>query len=522
MSLITRAALLALPLALAACHHNNNNFGDENVKPDYIKGTIVSATYDGTTNDLLTAGLGKTGLAGTAPVVAVATAPTVAELRTLAIYNNYRALLDMTANGGYGVLYGPNIDVNGGNTLGEGKIAGEEHLAFADDGTGAQNVTLMVQIPGSFDIENPCIITATSSGSRGVYGAIGTAGDWGLKHKCAVAYTDKGTGNGGHDLVANTVTNLQGTRAPVATAGTGSIFTANLSATDLAAFNAAFPNRWAYKHAHSQQTPEATWGRDTLRAIVQGLWWRGFSESGWGINLTQQGDTLFATWFTYDADGSGMWLVMPNGARSAEGAYSGTLYRTTGPAYSAAFGSAPVVTTPVGNATFSFNGADSGTFTATVNGVTVTKPIIRQVYASPVPVCTLGAAAGAVPNYQDLWWRSSGAESGWGINITHQGEILFLTWFTYDIGGKGLWLVASNVARTGNATYSGTLYRTWGAPFNMQPWSPSTVRAMPVGTVTLTFTDASNGTFTATVEGSTVTKPITREVFASPSSVCRQ
>ena len=266
MSLLTRAALLALPLAIVACH-KNSNFGDENVKPDYLKGTIVSATYDGTTNDLLTAGLGKTGLGGAAPVVAVPTAPTLTELRTLAIYNNYRALLDMTANGGYGVLYGPNIDINGGNTLGEGRIAGEEHITYADDGTGAQNVTLMVQIPSSFDIENPCIITATSSGSRGVYGAIGTAGEWGLKHKCAVAYTDKGTGNGGHDLVNNTVTNIQGTRVSAASAGTGSEFTATLNATDLAAYNAAWPNRWAYKHAHSQQNPEKDWGRDTLRAI---------------------------------------------------------------------------------------------------------------------------------------------------------------------------------------------------------------------------------------------------------------
>jgi hydroxybutyrate-dimer hydrolase len=47
----------------------------------------------------------------------------------------------------------------------------------------------------------------------------------------------------------------------------GSEFTANLSATDLAAFNGANPNRWAYKHAHSQQNSEATWGRDNLRAI---------------------------------------------------------------------------------------------------------------------------------------------------------------------------------------------------------------------------------------------------------------
>ena len=267
MSLLTRAALFALPLAIAACSHKTN-FGDENVKPDYIRSAIVSTTYDGTSNDLLTAGLGKTGLGlPTQPVVAVATSPTVTELRTLAIYNNYRALLDMTANGGYGMLYGPNIDINGGNTLGEGKIAGEEHIAYADDGTGTQNVTLMVQIPTSFSVDSPCIVTATSSGSRGVYGAIGTAGEWGLKHGCAVAFADKGTGNGGHDLVANTVTNLQGTRVSAASAGTGSEFTANLSAADLAAFNAAFPNRWAFKHAHSQQNPEKDWGRDTLRAV---------------------------------------------------------------------------------------------------------------------------------------------------------------------------------------------------------------------------------------------------------------
>ena len=267
MSTLARTALFALPLALAACH-KHTNFGDENMQPDYIKGTIVSATYDGTANDLLTAGLGKTGLGSAVPpVVAVPASPTVAELRTLAIYNNYRALLDMTANGGYGVLYGPNIDVNGGNTLGEGKIAGEEHIAYADDGTGAQNVTLMVQIPSSFNLDSPCIVSAASSGSRGFYGAIGTAGEWGLKHGCAVAYADKGTGNGGHDLAANMVNVMQGTRTAAATAGTSSQFTANLSATDLAAFNTAFPNRWAYKHAHSQQNPEKDWGRDTLRAI---------------------------------------------------------------------------------------------------------------------------------------------------------------------------------------------------------------------------------------------------------------
>jgi hydroxybutyrate-dimer hydrolase len=266
MPALTRATLAIGAVAVAAC----SSHSDEpmlNKKPDYIKGAIVSTTYDGNTNDLLTAGLGKAGLQGAAPAVADPLNPTVEELRKLAIYNNYRALMDMSTNGGYGVLYGPNVDVNGVAGTGDGKIAGEEHIAYADDGTGKQNVTLMVQIPSTFNAAAACIVTAASSGSRGVYGAIGTAGEWGLKHGCAVAYTDKGTGNGAHDLAANAVNVLRGTRTPAATAGTQSQFTAELSAADLAAYNAAFPNRWAWKHAHSQQNPEKDWGRDTLRSI---------------------------------------------------------------------------------------------------------------------------------------------------------------------------------------------------------------------------------------------------------------
>ncbi len=101
---------------------------------------------------------------------------------------------------------------NGNDTLGEGKIAGEECLAYADDGTGRRNVTMMVQIPASFDARHACIVAGPSSGSRGVYGAIGTTGEWGLKRGCAVAYTDKGTGNGAHDLQNDTV-NLHRWRA---------------------------------------------------------------------------------------------------------------------------------------------------------------------------------------------------------------------------------------------------------------------------------------------------------------------
>lgn len=258
------AAITAAVLVLAGCGGSDSE--DINQKPNFL-GTISNASYDGTTDDLLTAGLGKTGLGGAAPVAANPLAPTPAELRRIAIYNNYRALVDISAAGGYGLLYGPNIDAKGADTLGEGKVAGTEYIAYSDDGSGSQNITMMVQVPASFNPANPCIITGVSSGSRGVYGAIGTSGEWGLKNNCAVVYQDKGTGLGVHDLQNNTVNLQNGTRADAVAAGKASNFTAVLTEAERTAFNTATPNRFAVKHTHSQQNPEKDWGKWTLQSV---------------------------------------------------------------------------------------------------------------------------------------------------------------------------------------------------------------------------------------------------------------
>src|SRR5579872_2721040 len=229
---------------------------------------VIHTRYDGVTNDLLTAGLGKTGLGSpTPPPVADPLNPTVEELRRLAIYNNYRALIDPTPGGGFGTLYGPNVMADGTVTSSEGKIAGDEYITFDKGGGENTRVTMMVQVPDSFSPTAACIITAPSSGSRGVYGAIATAGEWGLKHGCAVAYADKGTGTGADDLQNNTVNLIRGQRADAVQAGDDSNFTANISDKDRAAFNAATPNRFAFKQAHSQQNPEKDWGKNVLRSI---------------------------------------------------------------------------------------------------------------------------------------------------------------------------------------------------------------------------------------------------------------
>ncbi|APV49575.1 hypothetical protein BWI17_07720 [Betaproteobacteria bacterium GR16-43] len=269
----------------------------------------------------------------------------------------------------------------------------------------------------------------------------------------------------------------------------------------------------------------------------QGLWWASpaASESGWGLNITHQGNTLFATWFTYDTDGSPMWLVMSNGMREQayeDGGYygmgmyyytntfTGALYRTTGPAFGTAFNPAAVTLTPVGMATFIFDDPSAPIFSYSVNGVMGSKTLTRQVYANRVPECDSASSAGT-PSYQDLWWRSpAGSESGWGMNITHQADTLFATWFTYGADGKGMWYVMTAPLGS-NGSYSGALYKTRGPAFSASPWRPTDVSVTPVGTGSLTFSDLSNGVFAFTVDGVSQSKTITRQVYSSPVSSCR-
>ncbi len=274
LTLARRARPLALTLATAAllggCVFDDGDDLEVSVKPAFV-GSVSRLHYDGASDDLLTAGLGKSGLGNPGLSPPVSAVPTAAELRRLAIVNSYRALIDTTAAGGFGVFYGPNVDAGGTAGSGEGRIAGTEYIAYSDDGSGTRNVTLLVQVPDSFNPLQPCIITATSSGSRGVYGAI-TTGEWGLKRGCAVAYTDKGTGGAPHDLANDTVPLIDGTRAGAAAAGSAAQFNAGLSAADLAAFNVASPHRFAFKHAHSGRNPEKDWGLFTLQAVEFAFW----------------------------------------------------------------------------------------------------------------------------------------------------------------------------------------------------------------------------------------------------------
>ena len=251
--------------------------------------------------------------------------------------------------------------------------------------------------------------------------------------------------------------------------------------------------------------------------------WYNPSESGWGLNLNQQGSLMFGTLFTYDAARAPSWFVMPSGALQADGVtFTGDLYRTTGPAFNAnpftPIGAANI--TRVGTMTMSFSQANAGTLSYSVNGITVEKNIQRQVFGTRSANCLPTAASrSASSQYQDLWWNAN--ESGWGLNLTHQDNTLFGTLFTYDAGGRDLWLVLPAGTRQADGSYLGDLYRTSGSAFNTVPFPPiggSDITA--VGNMRLRFTGGNSGTLTYVYNGTTVTKAITRQEFSTPVSAC--
>ena len=255
---------------------------------------------------------------------------------------------------------------------------------------------------------------------------------------------------------------------------------------------------------------------------VQALWWNDpdFSEGGWGINITHQGNTLFVSWFTYDATGKGMWLFMSDASMSSSipNTYTGAILRATGAPFNA-YDPAQFHNDPVGSGTFAFSDKGHGTFTYTVNGITQTKHIKRFEFDTP-PTCDQSGAAPT--NFTDLWWKSpANSESGWGLNLVQQGNIIFMSWFTYGADGKDMWMYASNLSRTTGNTFTGQLVRNTGQAFSANPWDNSKVNPTVIGSATFAFTDASNGTFTYTADGITQSKAITRFVYSSPTTTCR-
>lgn len=252
---------------------------------------------------------------------------------------------------------------------------------------------------------------------------------------------------------------------------------------------------------------------DSRPGPATGLWWNP-AEPGWGIHIAQRRSTFFAALFHYDANRAPRWFVTPSCVPNVpcpdcvDGVIcQGTVYETNGPAFFLVpFNPEAVQRREAGLMEIEFASRDSAALTYVIGGHQRRMQIRRQVFAPQPALAT---------NYTDLWWNP--LESGWGLGITQQSNVMFLAWFVYDESGRPSWYVASNclVIAAGSGC-RGALYRTAG-PLGPVPgaggFDSSALRVTEVGTIDVAFEGANNGTITYVVDGRPGSKAITRQLF---------
>jgi uncharacterized delta-60 repeat protein len=135
---------------------------------------------------------------------------------------------------------------------------------------------------------------------------------------------------------------------------------------------------------------------------------------------------------------------------------------------------------------------------------------------------TPSAGPPATANFEGLWWGTL-AESGWNITFSHQGDVVFAVWATYDAAGKPTWF-SMTATQFATASFSGTLYKTTGPRFDRLPFDPSEVTIAEVGTAVLVFSTANEArfayAFNSAAYGSARTRLISRYALDAPQPTC--
>jgi hypothetical protein len=117
------------------------------------------------------------------------------------------------------------------------------------------------------------------------------------------------------------------------------------------------------------------------------LWWNP-QESGWGMNIAQQGETAFVTLFVYGPDGKPTWYFASDArvfALDASGnpAFRGTLYKANGPWLGGPFDPANVAIQPVGQLVIEPRADARLNLSYSAEGVSVSKDVVRNTFSAP-------------------------------------------------------------------------------------------------------------------------------------------
>ena len=124
---------------------------------------------------------------------------------------------------------------------------------------------------------------------------------------------------------------------------------------------------------------------------------------------------------------------------------------------------------------------------------------IRRIFLTTLYalVATAPFAARAA-DYSDMWWAAGGSESGWGVNLTQNENVVFATFYVYDANKQPIWYTSAMTA-TGSS-FVGPLYQTSASFFGDPVFvSPTAAGTALVGSATFTPTTVSTGTLSYNV-----------------------
>jgi arylsulfatase A-like enzyme len=224
-----------------------------------------------------------------------------------------------------------------------------------------------------------------------------------------------------------------------------------------------------------------------------GFWWKS-NEPGWGLSVQQQGTSTFAVWFTYNAQAQPIWYTLTctfNGNTCA-----GDLYTASGTPFYQISTSANLTATKEGVGMLTLNGSNMS-LSYTVGSITQTKSNLEPMNISAsVPTCTLqNGSRTAATNYTDHWWGGANA-AGWGLQITHQGNLVFAGWYAYGENRAASWVTAIGTQDASNPKrFTGQLYQVPTGTAFSQPFSTTGPIATTIGTFELSFSDGEKGDF---------------------------
>ena len=129
------------------------------------------------------------------------------------------------------------------------------------------------------------------------------------------------------------------------------------------------------------------------------------------------------------------------------------------------------------------------------------------------------AAQGTSGNWlSDLWWNPS--QSGWGVTVDHQENVMFLTFFIQRADSSPYWVTAilyrttPGTQTTVPVSYAGDVFETRGTYYGL-PFNPSQTSTRRVGTATFNTSNGSSATLTYSIDGVVVQRSIERQTLST-------